>query len=195
MTAPTTTPRSRIGRRGVFDPDRRAVLAPEHLVVDLVHRAVAKRRVDRAVVVGIVPPVGMGVMHDRVDFLADQFVRRPAQHALGGRIDEGGLALGVDAVDAFAGGAQDQLVFALDVLEHALDPLPGRDAAAHVVFGRRVDIAAAARIEVAQGEQHQRAAVTRHEGAGILEPERLPGGVTRRQRVGPDTRPCRARPA
>ena len=87
----------------------------------------------------------MAVMDDRMDFLADQFLGRPAQHALGGRIDEGGLALGVDAVDAFAGGAQDQLVFALDILEHPLDPLPGRDPAAHVVFGRRVDIAAAAR--------------------------------------------------
>ena len=173
-------------RRGVFDPDRRAVLAPEHLAFDLVHGAVAKRRVDRAVMIGIVPPVMMGVMNDRVDFLADQFFRRPAQHPLGGRIDEGGFAVGVDAVNAFAGGAQDQLVFAFDILEHALDPLPGRDPAAHVVFGRRIDIAAAARIEVAHGEQHQRAAVTRHERAGIFEPERLPRGVTRRQRIGPE---------
>ena len=128
----------------------------------------------------------MGVMHDRMDGLADQFFRRPAQHALGGRIDEGGLALGVDAVDAFAGGAQDQLVLALDVLEHALDPLPGRDAAAHVVFGRRVDIAAAAGIEVAQGEQHQR----RGRRRGTREPAYsslsvCPVGVARGQRVGP----------
>ena len=172
-------------RRGVFDPDRRAVLAPEHLAVDLVHGAVAERRVDRAVVVGIVPPVMMGVMDDRMDFLADQFFGAPAQHALGGRIDEGGLAFGVDAVNAFAGGAQDQLVLPLDVLEHALDPLPGRDAAAHVVFGGGIDIAAAARFEVAHGEQHQRAAVAGQHAAGIFEPERLPGGVARGQRVGP----------
>src|SRR4029077_711874 len=99
------------------DPDRRAVLAAEDLVVDLVHSAVAKRRVDRAIMIGIVPPVMMGVMNDRVDFLADQFYRAPAQHAFGRRIDEGGLALGVDAVNAFAGGAQDQLVFAFDILE------------------------------------------------------------------------------
>ena len=65
-------------RRGVFDPDRRAVLAPEHLAFDLVHGAVAKRRVDRAVMIGIVPAVMMGVMNDRVDFLADQFVRAPS---------------------------------------------------------------------------------------------------------------------
>ena len=61
--------------------------------------------------------VGMGVMHDRMHVLADQFLGRPAQHALGGGIDEGGLAFGIDAVDAFAGGAQDQLVLALDVAE------------------------------------------------------------------------------
>ena len=100
----------------------------------------------------------MGVMDDRVDFLADQFFRAPAQHPLGGRIDEGGLALGIDAVDAFACGAQDQLVFAFDILKHPLDPLPAGDPAAHVFLGRRVDIAAAARVEIAHGEQHQRAA-------------------------------------
>ncbi len=171
--------------RCVFDPDRRAVLAPEHLAVDLVHGAVAERRVDRAVVIGVVPPVMMGVMDDRVDGLADQFFRAPAQHALGGRIDEGGLAFRVHAVNAFAGGAQDQLVLALDVLEHALDALPGGDAAAHVLLGRRIDKTAAAGIEVAHGEQHQRAAVARQQGAGIFEPERLTGGVARGQRVGP----------
>ena len=87
------------------------------------------------VVIADPPTLSTGVMHDRVDFLADQFFGRPAQHALGGRIDEGGFAVGVDAVDAFTGGAQDQLIFTFDILEHALDPLPGRNAAAHVVFG------------------------------------------------------------
>ena len=101
--------------RGVFDEEPAAVLAPEHLAIDLMHGAVAERGVDRAIIVGIVPPVMMGVMHDRVHVLADQFFGRPAQHPLGRRIDEGGLAVGIDAVDAFAGGAQDQLVFALDI--------------------------------------------------------------------------------
>ena len=78
MTAPTDDAAVADRRRGVFDPDRRAVLAPEHLAVDLVHGAVAERRVDRAVVVGIVPPVVMGVMNDRMDFLADQFFRAPS---------------------------------------------------------------------------------------------------------------------
>jgi hypothetical protein len=66
-----------------------------------------------------------------------------------------------------------------------LDPLPGRDPAAHVVFGRRIDIAAAAGIEVAHGEQHQRAAVTRHEAPAYSSRSVLSGGVARRQRVGP----------
>ena len=55
---------------------------------------------------------------------------------------EGRPALVVDAIDAFTGGAQDQLVFALDILEHPLDPLPGRQPATHVVLGGRIDIAA-----------------------------------------------------
>ena len=72
-------------RRGIFDPDRRAVLAPEHLALDLVHGAVAKRRVDRAVMIGIVPSVMMGVMDDRVDFLADQFFRaQPSMRSAAG---------------------------------------------------------------------------------------------------------------
>ena len=172
-------------RRCVLDPDRRAVLAPEHLVVDLVHRAVAKGGIDRAILVRVMAAVVVAVVHDRMDGLADQFLGGPAQHPLGGRIDEGGLALGVDAVDAFAGGAQDQLVLALDVLEHPLDPLPGGEPAAHVVLGGGIDIAAAARFEVAHGQQYQRAAVMRHQRSRIFQPQRLAGGMARRQRVGP----------
>ena len=55
----------------------------------------------------------MGVVHDRVHVAADQLLGLPSEHALGGRVDEGGFALGVDAVDAFAGRAQDQLVHRL----------------------------------------------------------------------------------
>ena len=170
-------------RGGVFDPDRLAVLAPEHLVVDLVHGAIAESRIDRAVLVRVVAAVVMGVMDDRMDVAADQFVRRPAEHALGGRIDEGGFAFGVDAVDAFAGGAQDQLVLALDVAEHALHALPGGDAAAHVVLGDGVEAALAALLEVAQRQQHQRRPVLRDQRAGIFEQELLARGVARLQRA------------
>ena len=123
-------------RRGVFDPERRAVLAPEHFGVDLMHGAVAERGVDRAIVLGIVRPVRMGVVHDRMHVVADQFLGLPAEHALGGRIDEGGLALGVDAVDAFAGGAQDQLVHRL-AAEIEGD---SRAVSAHFVISRRFTI-------------------------------------------------------
>ena len=84
----------------------------------------------------------MGVMHDRMHVLADQILGLPAQHAFGRRIDEGGLAVGIDAVDAFAGRAQDQLVLALDVAEEALDPLPFLDAAADIEVGFGIDRAA-----------------------------------------------------
>ena len=100
-------------RRGVLDPERGAVLAPEHLGVDLMHRAVAERGVDRAIVLGIARPVRMGVVHDRMHVVPDQLLGFPAEHALGGRVHERGLAVGVDAVDAFAGGAQDELVHRL----------------------------------------------------------------------------------
>ena len=172
-------------RRRVLDPHRRAVLAPKHLAVDLVHGAVAERGIDRAILVRIVAAVVMAVVHDRVDGLADQFVGGPAQHALRGGIDESGLAFRVDAIDAFAGGAQDQLVLPLDVLEHPLDPLPCGEPAAHMVLGGGIDIAAAALVEVAHGEQHQRAALMRQPRSRIFEPQRLAGGVARRQRVGP----------
>ncbi|MET3223881.1 hypothetical protein ABIF35_004668 [Bradyrhizobium japonicum] len=170
---------------GVFDPGRRAVLAPKHLAVNLMHGAVAERRVDRTVMVVIVPAIVMGVVHDGVDLLADQLLGGPAQHAFGRGIDEGGLAFRVHAIDAFAGGAQDQLVLALDVLEHPLDPLPGRDAAAHVVFGGGIDIAAPARVEIGQCELHQRAAVMGQHAAGIFQPEILPGGMAGGEHRGP----------
>ena len=45
------------------------------------------------------------------------------------------MPVGIDAVDAVAGGAQDQLVLALDILEKPFGALPFGDAAAHE--GRR----------------------------------------------------------
>ena len=122
----------------------------------------------------------MGVMHDRMHVLADEFLGLPAQHALGRRIDEGGLAVGVDAVDAFAGGAQDQLVLALDVAEEALDPLPFVDAAAHVEIGFRIDGGGGAH-EVVQGDQHMRAPSPGTGAADIFELSSLPRGVSRIQ--------------
>ena len=107
-------------RRCVVDPERRTVLAPEFLVVDLMHCAVAEGGVDRAFVVVIMRAVGMGMMHLGMHVVADQFFRLPAEHAFGRRIDEGGLALGIDTVDAFAGRAQDQLVLALDATESGI---------------------------------------------------------------------------
>ncbi len=60
--------------RGVLDPERGAVLAPEHFGVDLMHRAVAERGVDRAIVLGIMRAVRVGVVHDRMHVVADQFL-------------------------------------------------------------------------------------------------------------------------
>jgi hypothetical protein len=57
--------------------------------------------------------------------------------------------------------------------------------ATHVILGGGVDIAAAALFEVAHGQQDQRAPVMRHHRSRIFQPQRLAGGVARRQRVGP----------
>ena len=59
MTAPMSTAAVADRRRGVLDAEGYAVLAPEHLAVDLVHGAVAEGGIDRAFVVGIVAAVGM----------------------------------------------------------------------------------------------------------------------------------------
>ena len=128
--------------RGVFDEEACAVLAPEHLAVDLMHGAVPERCVDWALRCRIIGAVGMGVMHDRMHVLADEILDLPAQHAFSRRIDEGGLAVSIYAVDAFAGRAQDQLVLALDVAENPFDPLPFLDAAADMKVGFGIDRAA-----------------------------------------------------
>ncbi len=142
-----------------------------------------RRRIMRA--------VGMGVMHDRVHVLADQFLGLPAQHAFGRRIDEGGLAVGVDAVDAFAGGAQDQLVLAFDVAEEALDPLPFLDAAADIEIGFAIDRAPPL-------QRRGRSAISSNCGAPsptgrcrhIPRASSWPGGVARIQIRGSRIRPC-----
>jgi hypothetical protein len=67
--------------------------------------------------------------HDECDAQWNECRCRPvlrpsSRKALRHRIDKRGLAFGIDAVDALARRAQDQLVLALDVAKDTLDPLP-----------------------------------------------------------------------
>ena len=55
--------------------------------------------------------------------------------SFGRRVDEGGLAVAIDAVDAFAGGTEDQLVLSLELAKDAFHPLPFQQAAALITLG------------------------------------------------------------
>ena len=98
------------------------------------HGTVAESCIDGTVRMRIMPPVVVSVVHSGMNIRADQFFGGPAENPLRDRIDEGGLAFSIDSVNALACRAQDQLVLALNIAENALDPLPGGDAAAHMVF-------------------------------------------------------------
>ena len=153
MTAPMSTPRSRNRCRGVLDVEGYAVLAPEHLAVDLVHDAVAEGGIDRAVFVGIAAAVGMRVVDRPVHLAADDLARLPPQHALGRRVEKVRDAVAVDAVDAVAGGAENEPVLPLDILEKAFGALPFGDAAAHEEVGLLVDEPALTLGYVVHGDQ------------------------------------------
>ena len=57
---------------------------------------------------GVAFPVASGVVDDLVVGPSDEFVVLPADHAGGGVVDEHGVAVLVDAVDAFGGGMEDE---------------------------------------------------------------------------------------
>ena len=107
-------------RRGVFDPDRLAVLAPEQFVLDPVDLGEAESVVDRAVLDRIAPAVGVCVVDEIVHGTADEVFGPPAEHALGRRVGEGRPSLDIDAVDALAGGRQDQLADSFGLVEQSL---------------------------------------------------------------------------
>ena len=116
--------------RDVFDLDRATVLAPEHLVLHAADTFVAERMVDRAVAVIVGRAVEVAVVDDGVGVAAQQILRRPAQHLLRGAVDEGGLSVRVDPVDAFARRIEDQLVLAFQFRKEGLGALPLHQAGA-----------------------------------------------------------------
>jgi hypothetical protein len=77
--------------------------------------AAAEGGVDRARLDVVVAAVLMAVMDDAVDGTADQVLASPAEHPLRRRVEEGRLALGVDAVNALARRVEDHLVAALQM--------------------------------------------------------------------------------
>ncbi len=167
-------------RGGVLDRKRTAVAPPEHFVIDAVHRAVPECAVNRTAGVRVMRSVGMAVVDGGVHVAADDIFGAPAQHAFGRGIDEGRDAFGVDAVNAFAGGAQNELVLALDIAENTLGAQPCLEAALHVTLGLVVDLALAERGEI-RDRDGQAVAFAPQKRAGILDVERSAGRMARRQ--------------
>ena len=107
--------------------------------------------------------IGMGVVDHAVHVAADQLFRPPAQQTFSGGVNEGGMAVGVDAVDAFAGGPQDQLVLPFDIAEEAFHPPPLGDATLEIGVGFGIDLAAMTFFQIRNGQQDQ-------PGTGPVEP-------------------------
>ena len=171
-------------RRGVLDGKGRSVRPPEDLVIDLTHSAVPEGRVDRAVPVRIGAAVRVRVVHGDVHVLADEVDGRPAEHPLGGRVDEGGHALGVDAVDPLPGCPKDQLVAVLDIAEDPLHALPLGKTRAHVGLGLAVDLPAMDSVGIRESHEEERRPARKREGRR-LDPQVAARGVARRERARP----------
>src|SRR5207247_635117 len=86
-------------RADVFDQKGRTVLAPEHVLWDMPDHAIPARSEDRAGVVGARRPVTPRVAHNVLDRLADEVLALPAEHTRRRRIDEGGVAFPIDAIN------------------------------------------------------------------------------------------------
>src|SRR5690606_5429551 len=159
-----------------------SALVPEDLVADRVHGAVAERGVDRAILVWIRPAVRVVMMHELVHVAADELGRAPAEQRLGRRVHGRRRTFVLDAVDAFAGGLQDQLILALDVAEEPLRALPFREPARPVAVRLRVDAVPMLLFEIEERQQDQPAAVrARDPVAAVLNPELALGGMARRK--------------
>ena len=109
----------------VFDGEAGAVLAPEDLVGDADGVEVADAVLDGALFGGIGSAVGAGVVDELVHVAAEEFFGLVAEHLRGGGVDDGDVAVEVDAVDAVADGFEDgvgladegaELVFGADLL-------------------------------------------------------------------------------
>jgi hypothetical protein len=75
------------------------------------------------------------MVHHAVQNPTHEFVNSPPQHALGCGVCKSTSAFGIHPVNAFPDGMQDQLVFALHVLEQFFHPTPFKQAAPVVVVG------------------------------------------------------------
>lgn len=97
-------------RADVFDGKGLAVLGPEDFMVDRVHRPVLERGVDGTFRFGIGASVRFGVVQEPVRGLSKDLGGLPPQHRGRRRVEEGGMALGIQPVEADPGRVEDQVV-------------------------------------------------------------------------------------
>lgn len=99
------------------------------------NHTVTHRFVDRAVLHRVMTAVGMAVVMNAVDVLANHVLWFPAEHTGARRVDEGRQPVTVDAVDTVAYRAEQQLIVALRLLKQIKDVAPLNQPAAHGAFG------------------------------------------------------------
>ena len=126
----------------------------------------------------------MRVVHGAVHLAPGQFRRGVAEYALGRRVDEGGDAGGVEAVNALADGVQQQLIFAFKLLKHAGDAVPVADAGQIVALGIGMGAQVLQLLGILQAEMQPRPGAVLLKAAVDLNPNVVLGGL-QDQRVAP----------
>ena len=96
-----------LGAGDVLDGEAGAVFAPEDLVGDADGVEMGEAVADGGVFGGIGRAVGAGVVDELVHVAAEHLVLLVAEHLRGGGIDDGDVAVEVDAEDAVADGLED----------------------------------------------------------------------------------------
>ncbi len=115
-----------LGAGDVFDGEAGAVLAPEDLVGDADGVEVDEAIADGGVIGGKGGAVGAGVMNELVHVAVEHFVCLVAEHLRCGGIDDGDVAVEVDAVDAVADGLEHGVGLAAEGAEMVLRRGPVR---------------------------------------------------------------------
>ena len=95
-------------RARVLDGKTVSVLSPEQFVVRVPCQMIRRDRVNRTRVFVANFAAGFGMTQHLVRQLSGQFLGRPADHAGRGGINESDASLQIQAVDAFAGGGENQ---------------------------------------------------------------------------------------
>ena len=126
-------------RRLVLDGEGRAILAPEHVVVDLVAAMVEHRPVDRAILVGVSLARRVGVMGQGMERPADQLPALVAEHGQGRVVDEHRPAVLIEADDALRRRIEDHLVAAVHAVQVGQRVLRGIERAAQLAPGLQAE--------------------------------------------------------